>query len=72
MEQTLHSYCRHLRTKMTYVGNSSEQDAWRRGDKTAAAYWCLRTMRTTGPDDKPAVPEQCQSGRQCYDQIELI
>lgn len=57
---------------MAYVGNATEPDDWRRSDKMTAGYWCLKTMRLAGPDDQPALPERCQPGRTCYNQIDLV
>ncbi len=34
-------------------------------------YTCLRTCQPWGPDDEPAVPEGCDSGRACYEKPAL-
>jgi hypothetical protein len=57
--------CRKLRTKMAFGSLEGPRD-WRHGDSTTAAYWCLRTMESAGPDDSLAHPHDCQSGRHCF------
>ena len=57
--------CRKLRTKMAFGSLEGPID-WRHGESTVAAYWCLRTMESAGPDDGFAHPHHCQSGRDCF------
>jgi len=33
-----------------------------------AVFWCLGTMKMTGPDDGFVAPEACVAGRSCYKQ----
>ena len=47
--------CRHLRTKMMSVVVEWDEHA-AEYPSTSAAYWCLMTMGTGGPDDGPARP----------------
>ncbi|MFQ5605170.1 MAG: hypothetical protein ACE5HS_18040 [bacterium] len=66
------SQCRHLRTKMTYVPDQENAENWRMVDSTTRQYWCLCTMSTAGPDNDLVTPEQCQSQRSCYKEVDLI
>ncbi len=58
--------CRHLRTK-TWLS----PDTFGEGDPTrspsTAQYWCLRTMRPSGPDGDLAIPEECTDERICFE-----
>jgi hypothetical protein len=58
--------CRHLRTK-TWLA----PDAFGQGDPcrspSTAQYWCLRTLRSSGPDGDLAVPEACTDERICFE-----
>jgi hypothetical protein len=60
--------CRHLRTK-TWLA----PDAFGEGDPgtspSIAQYWCLRTMRSNGPDGDFVVPEECTDDRVCFEAI---
>jgi hypothetical protein len=60
------SVCRKLRTKTAFGTYTSTGDDWRLGTSTTAAYWCLESMTTAGPDDLLAHPHACQAGRSCY------
>jgi len=58
--------CRYLRTKTWYVPESSiERDLSR--SSSAAHYWCLKTMRSDGPDGVLALPEDCIDERGCFE-----
>ncbi len=58
--------CRHLRTKTWF-----SPDAFGEGDPrqspSIAQYWCLRTMRSSGPDGDLALPEECTDERICFE-----
>ena len=58
--------CRHLRTKTWF-----SPDAFGEGDPrqspSTAQYWCLRTMRSNGPDGDLALPEECTDERVCFE-----
>jgi hypothetical protein len=58
--------CRYLRTK-TWLS----PDAFGEGDPSRspsiAQYWCLRTMRSDGPDGDIALPEECTDERVCFE-----
>lgn len=58
--------CRHLRTKTWYVPDSyAERDISR--SSPTAQYWCLKTMRSDGPDGALALPEDCIDERGCFE-----
>ena len=58
--------CRYLRTKTWYVPDSySERDVSR--SSSTAQYWCLKTMRSDGPDGALALAEDCVEGRGCFE-----
>jgi hypothetical protein len=56
--------CSMLRTK-TAFGTLAGGRAWQLGSSTAA-YWCLCTMQSSGPDDDFAHPHTCKRGRNCF------
>lgn len=57
--------CRKLRTKLGFGALQGVRD-WRHGDSSTAAYWCLTTMESAGPDNGFAHPHGCRAGRACY------
>ncbi|WP_422929823.1 hypothetical protein [Singulisphaera sp. PoT] len=63
--------CRHLRSKGMYVytdGSGSGSDSHPDYDNTI--YWCLKTMKSFGPDDEFVAGEDCRhSDRTCYEPI---
>jgi hypothetical protein len=62
------SLCRHLRTK-TWLA----PDAFGEGDPgtspSIAQYWCLKTMRSSGPDGAFVLPEECTEDRVCFEAV---
>ncbi len=56
--------CRYIRTK-TAFGNCTGYNPWQ-GDSSTAAYWCLQTMNSCGPDDQLVQPHCCCAGRSCF------
>ncbi|MFQ5876208.1 MAG: hypothetical protein ACE5JH_00730 [Acidobacteriota bacterium] len=58
--------CRHLRTKTYYYG-SADDALGEAGLSTTAQFWCLRTTRPVGPDERPASARSCRPGRDCCD-----
>jgi hypothetical protein len=60
--------CRHIRTK-TWLA----PDAFGQGDPATspsiAQYWCLKTMRPSGPDGGFVLPEECTDDRVCFEAI---
>ncbi len=63
--EELPAVCRYLRTK-TAFGASSGYQPWQLGESGTAAYWCLETMGSAGPDDQLAHPNSCCAGRSCF------
>lgn len=58
--------CRHLRSKKYYYGPPEE--TLEAGDlSTTAQFWCLRTMRVVGPDQRPVAARVCRPGRSCFE-----
>ena len=58
--------CRHLRTKNWFAPDAFGQGDPRQSPSTSQ-YWCLRTMRSDGPDGDLAVPESCTDERICFE-----
>ena len=58
--------CRHLRTKALHVYGQDTPDAV--VTSRSSSYQCLRTQFITGPDQAPCVPEECQPGRECFEE----
>lgn len=58
--------CRHLRTKKYYYG-SVEETLETADLSTTAQFWCLRTMRVVGPDERLVAAHACRPGRSCFD-----
>ena len=58
--------CACLRTKGMYLPPNPKADGITPGGSSTAVYWCLKTMKMTGPDDGPVSSEVCGSGRTCY------
>ncbi len=60
--------CRHLRTK-----NWLAPDAFGQGDPrqspSTSQYWCLKTMRSDGPDGDLVLPEACTDERICFEPL---
>ncbi len=59
--------CRCLRTKTSFGSFIGNLHSWDEGESSTAAYWCLRTMGSAGPDDTFAHPHYCRQGRLCYE-----
>jgi hypothetical protein len=57
--------CRYIRTK-TAFGNSVGYQPWQLGNSSTAAYWCLQTMASVGPDEQLVEPRACCAGRECF------
>lgn len=57
--------CTLLRTK-TAFGTFDAGHDWQSGSSSTAAYWCLATMLTSGPDDGLAHAHACREGRRCF------
>jgi hypothetical protein len=67
LNNSVPTVCKLLRTK-TAFGSFAETAAppWQTGESTTAAFWCLATMQSAGPDDFYAHPHQCHAGRSCF------
>jgi hypothetical protein len=63
--QALVPVCRLLRTKTAFGTTDGDHD-WRSQGGSTAAYWCLGTMQSAGPDDDLAQPHACREGRACF------
>jgi len=54
--------CRHLRTKRYYYG-SPDETLETAELSTTAQFWCLRTQRAVGPDERLVSAVACRAGR---------
>ena len=63
-ESGLPGLCRHLRTKKYYYG-SPEETLDSAEMSTTTQFWCLRTMRVVGPDERSVTARSCRPGRDC-------
>jgi hypothetical protein len=63
------SPCCHLRNKGMYVYTDGTcEDA--ADDYDGTVYWCLKTMKSFGPDDDMVGGRECRdSSRSCYEPI---
>jgi len=58
--------CRHLRTKKSYLAAERiREDSGLPG--STDVYWCLKTLRVSGPDDGLATPQDCVPSRECFE-----
>ncbi len=58
--------CRYLRTKTWFAPDAFGEGDPRQSPSTAQ-YWCLRTMRPSGPDGDLVLPEACTDERVCFE-----
>lgn len=58
--------CANLRTKGMYMPPNPEADGETVQGSATAVFWCLKTMKMTGPDDGFVAREVCIPGRSCY------
>ena len=58
--------CALLRTKGMYLPPNPKADGITPGGSSTAVYWCLKTMKMTGPDEGHVAPDSCIPGRSCY------
>lgn len=61
--------CRHLRSKAVYVPAFQQYPGSMAPSAEEAYYWCQRTMRELGPDDRLADVDRCTAGRGCYEEL---
>ncbi len=59
--------CQNLRTKALYIAGGSLQNLVE--TNPYSHYWCNRTMRVVGPDDRFVSPEGCKTSRSCFKPI---
>ena len=64
-----HDICRHLRTKRYYYG-APDEVLETADQSTTAQFWCLRTMRSIGPDEATVSASSCRRGRACCETTE--
>lgn len=57
--------CRCLRSKGMHLPDQDWEAAGVPGPGSDY-YWCTRTLRVLGPDDKLVAPDTCTPGRSCY------
>jgi hypothetical protein len=61
--------CRHLRSPGIYL-YADEQTRPANDDYDNTQYWCLKTLRSFGPDDEIVNRTQCgNASRNCYEPI---
>ncbi|MBM3263105.1 MAG: hypothetical protein FJY97_06715 [candidate division Zixibacteria bacterium] len=62
--------CQYLRTKAYYTAGKNASTL------TEAApgrqFWCIRSMRPLGPDDRLVGPNDCTSQRPCFDTVDVV
>jgi hypothetical protein len=58
--------CMSLRHKLMYVDDRHAQRGMVDGNSDTRVYWCSKTQSPLGPDDRPAAPDECSNGRECY------
>lgn len=67
-DEGMNARCKYLRTKMDYVARATavSEDPSMAGSTPQKHFWCLRTMKPLGPDDKPVDETSCVGGRECF------
>jgi hypothetical protein len=59
-------YCRRLRCKEMFIETAQPFEMASTG---SGAYWCSQTQQVLGPDGQVAEPENCKSGRGCFEAL---
>jgi len=59
--------CRLLRWKAGWLPDRLDPDPDPSRSTSIQQFWCLKTMRSDGPDGDLAVTEYCREGRSCYE-----
>jgi len=49
-----------------YLPPNPKADGMTPEGSSTAVFWCLKTMKMTGPDGMPVAPDVCVAGRSCY------
>lgn len=57
--------CANLRTKLWHMNKEAGLN-YLKETIPSEPYWCVKTMRPTGPDGSVALPDTCDNGRRCY------
>jgi hypothetical protein len=66
VEEATGPMCRHLRSKGMYVYTDGVDMGFDH-DYDNTIFWCLKTMKSFGPDDEMVERESCcRPGRACY------
>ena len=63
---SVHPVCSSLRTKGMYLPPNAHADSRTEGGSATAVFWCLKTMKMTGPDDGFVSRAVCIASRSCY------
>jgi len=58
--------CAKLRTKGMFIPQFAPVPALSEASSTAV-FWCVKTMKVTGPDSGAVAPDRCLPSRRCYD-----
>ena len=66
MRKIIKSECKFLKTKKAHIPDETNPDDWRTNVSGTGSYWCVKSMKTTGPDEKLVAPEECQEDRSCF------
>jgi hypothetical protein len=63
-------YCKHLRTKSLYIGETPEEAfADKEGEfVTPCHFWCNRTQTAIGVDGQPVHKSACNPSRSCCEE----
>ncbi len=62
----LFPFCRLLRSKKLYFARQPPRTEEEILDASRRC-WCSRTMQALGPDGELVAPEDCRSGRTCFE-----
>jgi hypothetical protein len=57
--------CQNLRTKASSVPSIRVENYLSESDPMTQ-YWCVKTMKVIGDDDKLVAPEDCKPERRCF------
>jgi hypothetical protein len=63
-DETPKPCCIHLRMNSMYYRDDERPGLLH--NEEAMGYWCNQTNTASGPDDKAAAHDLCQSGRACF------
>ena len=63
---TSNLYCRRLRCKEMFIDTKELFDIASTG---SGIHWCGETQQVLGPDGQVAEPENCKTGRGCFEAL---